>query len=357
MQNSLIGKMVKRLKRVKSTATKTVALGLLLGMITTSTTGCFFNFNKMGDKETSSITPDETHLDLGDSTEIDGPETGDATETEKPLETGKLPEMDTETSNPDLGNATEGEEDIKKPETETDKTPETEKETEIETENSDKDEDVEKDLDKAQNIIGKLKSAINTELEEYFNDTKTTNSSKFTVSDIVFIEANDKGIDIGFTTKTSAGKEGYSVINVGSLLDSENIKTLVGDLTSKDYLIAMGLKDLQSLVDICKSAVSQSGISSNIDSYYLIPVTTNVSDLGNLVISYYKTISPNGENCKQTEDGYVYSANVLTFDVNGKKLQTVSDISTARLGRNQYFDLINDAIEDLTNKNESELGL
>ena len=354
MQNSLIGKMIKLLKQnlkfVRGTATKTVALGLLLGMITTSTTGCFFNFNKMGDKETSSITPDETHVNLGNATENEGPETGDADETEKLLETGKLPEMDSETSNPDLGNATESEEDIKK---ETDKT----SETEIETENSDREEDVEKDLDKAQNIIGKLKYAINTELEKYFNETKTTNSSKFTVSDIVFIEANDKGVDIGFTTKTSAGKEGYSVINVGSLLDSENIKTLVGDLTSKDYLIAMGLKDLQSLVDICKSAVSQSGISSNIDSYYLIPVTTNVSDLGNLVISYYKTISQNGENCKQTEDGYVYSANVLTFDVNGKKLQTVSDISTARLGRNQYFDLINDAIEDLTNKNESELGL
>lgn len=367
MQNSLIGKMTKKIKQnlkaVKGTAKKTIALGLLLGMVATSTTGCFFNFNDPKyDREDDPIiiTPDETEPSLGETSQDIEPETGDATETEKPLKPEVIPGMDTENSDPDLGNATETEEDIEiGKETGKVSDKETETETEKETEVEEKEDSI-KDIERANAVIGELKSTINAELDAYFTSTKTTNSSKFTVSDIVYIETNDNGLNIGFTTKTSAGKEGYSVITVGSILDSANVKTLVGNLTNKDYLVNISLKDLLKLVDICKAAVKNSGISKNISSNYLIPITVDVSDLGNLVLAYYKTISPNGENCKQTADGYEYSANVLIQSVKGMKVETVSDISVARLGRNQYEELINNAIKDqLINatETESELGL
>lgn len=354
MEKSLIGKMIKKiklnLKSAKNNATKTVALALVLGAITTSTTGCFFNFNNKKDVD-NSITPDDLVTDVAtpDDKVEEGPVAGDADKEEKPLKSD-IPSLDFDNDEPDVGVVDEPQTDeiiSNADKDEVELSPETEKQ---ETETS-------VNTDQANKIIKTLKSAINSELKEYFKETKTTDDAKYSVSDIIFVEANNRGIEIGFTT--DAGKNGgYSVITVGGASDSEDVNTLIGGLTSKAYLATMNASALEDLVAICSEAVEDSGISKNIESYYLIPVTADVSDLGNLVVAYYKSFNPNSENCKKVKDGYKYSANVLIQDANGMKSKTVSETSTARLGRNQYFDLINDAIEDqLTNKNENELGL
>lgn len=350
MKKSIIGKMIKNLKlnlnSVKNTGKKVVALGLILGTISTTTTGCFFNFNNKKDKD-NTITPDDVITNVGNTedTELEGPVMGDADIEEKPLNSN-IPSIGTDNKEPELGSIDKENTDISVKE-----------ETELPKEDEDEKDLTNVDTSKANKIVRELRSAINTELKTYFKETKTTEDAMYSVSDIVYVEANNKGLEIGFTT--DAGKDGgYAVISVGDVKDSEKVKTYIGGLTSKAYLATMDINALQDLVDICTEAVEDSGISKNIDTYYLVPITADVSDLGDLVVAYYKSFNPNGENCEKTSDGYKYSANVLIQDVKGMKNESVSEISSARLGKNQYFELINNAIEEqLTNSNENELGL
>lgn len=386
MQNSIMGKMIARFeknfnhfkkfikqrcegkfdksikevekayKSDKVSSRKFVALFAALLVSANTMTGCIFTPKMFLKEETSTpITPDDTIVDVGNKNDpVDGPIQGDADIDEKPLNT-YLPSVDSENNAPNLGTAD-------KVEQEDNSLDGNKQEVELNPGKEDKEEDNLVSGGSVNNLqtnksVKELKSSINTALDNYFTETKTTSSAKFSVSDIVFVEANNKGIDIGFTT--DAGKTGgYSVITVGSALDSENVKSLVGNLTSKTYLATMNASVLEDLVEICRGAVKSSGISKNISTYYLIPITTDVSELGSLVVAYYKSFNPNSENCKQTGEGYEYSANVLIQDVNGMQNKTVSELSVSRLGKNQYYELINSAIESqLINNNKTELGL
>jgi len=349
MEKSFIGKMIERFKLNKGailpTAKKVVALGLILATITTTTTGCIFNFNNK--KSDATLTPDNITSDVGssnDNVDKDGPSQGNAEKEEKPLNSS-IPSLDTDVAEPDLGDV----EDVKDEET---------------TAPDDKQEDVKVDkeetkLDKTQvsKIMKTLKSSINAELQSYFKTTKTTDDAKYSVDDIVYVQANSKNIEIGFTTDAGTNG-GYSVITVGNATDSEKVEKLIGGLTSKAYLATMTEDSLKDLVNICSEAVEDSGIAKNIDTFYLIPTTDEVDALGNYVIAYYKSFNPNSENCKKINGGFEYSANVMIQDANGMNVETVSVQSAARLGKREYFNKINDVISgELTETEETGLSI
>lgn len=349
MKKSLIGKMIKRLnlKSLKNTATKTIALALVLGSVATTSTGCIFNFNDK--KKDNTITPGDLVTDVAgtEDTNYEGPVMGDADIEEKPLNSN-IPSLDTDNKEPDLGSVDEKED--------TDVSVKDEVDLQPEDTEDEKDLSTNIDTTKASKIIRELKSSIDSELKTYFKDTKTTADAKFSVEDIIYVEANSKGLEIGFTT--DAGNDGgYCVINVGNVNDAEKVKSYIGGFTSKAYLATMDVNALQDLISICAEAVEDNGISKNIDTYYLIPITTNVSDLGELVVAYYKSFNPNSENCKKVADGFEYSANVLIQDVDGMTTQRVTSVSSARLGRNQYFKAINDSIKGLSTEEEVGFGL
>lgn len=341
-----IEKIKKGLEDSKVSTVKFGALVLTMAVLLPSLTGCIFNFNNK--KVDTDITPDKLVTEVGasDNEKDEGPVQGNADKDELPLHSN-IPSLDTDSKEPELGVVDGDEPSVKDEGTLKD-------EEDLNSGNKTEDKNQTVSSSESNKIIKTLKNAINEELKTYFKNTKTVEDGQFSVSEVLYVQASGKGLEIGFTT--NFGKTGgYSVITVGNANDSAQVKTLTGEYTSKAYLATMNAVALEDLVSITANAVKDSGISKNINSQYLVPVSDETSDLGNVVIAYYTSFNPNSENCKKVADGYEYTANVLIQNTNGMRTETVTVFSASRLSKNQYYDAIDEAIKDLLE--EKSLGL
>lgn len=333
------------LKNGKKTLIKGGATFLAVVMMTGSLTGC--TWVELFSQKPEQL-PDETDV------KIEAPVTEEDLETESPLLSNKVPQMDKNDQAPSLGGGDETEVEIK-PQPEPDNSVETDApETDV-----DKDNDVKLDLEEAKKVVNTLKTSINASLQNYFKQTGTLTSATYTAQEIVSVKATSENLEVAFTTKTANGKQGYNIVKVGNTNHGAEAMSII-EKNGKDSLFTLSIQDLQSLINNAIDAVNTTGITINgIEEYYVIPLTIDSSVLGEKVIAYYKTLTPGGENCKKNEGGYIYSANILIQNASGETVKSVSASSTAQLGRNQYFEAINGAIKDqlLQDENTADLGL
>ena len=342
--NKIIGNVKGAIKSSKNVIVKAGATTVAVIMLSGSLTGCTW-VDLFGKKPEQ--LPDETDV------KIETPVKDEDIETENALP-DNIPQVDKDTQSPVVGGGDETEVVI-------DPQPEPDDGTETEAPETDPDTDIDssvdlKELDKA---AKNLKATINSSLQDYFKQTETLASATFSVQEIVSVKATGDNLEIAFTTTTTKGKQGYNIINVGNAEHSDEVVSVVGK-NYKEGLYMLPEEDLKSVLNSASNATTATGITNaNMDQYYVIPLTNDTSNLNEVIIAYYKTLTPGSENCKKVDGGFEYSANVLILNASGETVKTISAKTTYQLGRNQYFETINDAIEHqiLLNENKNDLGL
>lgn len=354
---TIIGKMVEKVKDATTKAVtglvkngrKLISTVLVLStMLSTSLglTGCaWIEFFGSKPKEL----PDENDV------KIEVPVEEETLETENALP-DNIPQVDKDAQSPVVGGGDETEAVINpqpKPDdsTETD-APETETETETE-----KDSAIGsvQDIVEANKIENNLKTAINSSLQNYFDQTETLTSARYTVQEIVSVKATGENLEVSFTTKTANGRLGYNVVKVGNSEHNDEVVAIVGNNYEKG-LYVLPVEDITSVFKSACDAVNATGITNNnMKQHYVAHFDVDTTKLHQVVIAYYETLKLGGENCKKTEDGYTYYVDVCTLNIDGESTKTIEINSSRQINGNQLAELVKEKLESL-NQDENELG-